>query len=374
MTVENVFLSLLRVSLWGGDVEVPEGFKDWSKVFSLAKAQSVLALVADVALRDEKVSAALPEGVKDKLKKFVLVNMSTHAMLNNALIQVVTLLNEAGIPSVLLKGQGIARNYPVPELRTCGDIDIYVGSENYLKACDVLGAVATWKEDGVPLENVKHYDIRIGKTTVEIHRFSDVNASKHYDRIYQKYSDEGLTDGLCVLDFAGVQVNTPSDSFNAYYIFNHLWHHFMTSGVGLRQFCDWMLFLHNHKDSIDRDKLRRIIEDMDLMKPWKAFGCFLVQVLGMSADEFPFYDEAQSGKVKKILRHVLEEGNFGHERELYKGRRGEGYFQRKVKSFALHTVRSLQLFVMFPSHIARQFGNTLKTGFSAVWKDKFLKR
>ena len=35
-------------------------------------------------------------------------------------------------------------------------------------------------------EDVKHYDIMIGKTTVEIHRFSDVNASAHYDKIYQK--------------------------------------------------------------------------------------------------------------------------------------------------------------------------------------------
>ena len=373
MSVDKVFLSLLRSSLWGSKVDVPSDFNEWGKVFALAKTQSVLALVANAALDDAAVAAVLPDEVKGRLKKFVLVNMSTHTMLNNTLIKVVTLLNEAGIPSVLLKGQGIARNYPVTELRTCGDIDIYVGSDNYLKACDVLGAVATWKEDGVPMENVKHYDIRIGQATVEIHRFSDVNASRRFDRIYQKYSDEGLSQGLRVLDFAGTQVNTPADSFNAYYIFNHLWHHFMTSGVGLRQFCDWMLFLHNHKDSIDRDKLRRIIEDMDLMEPWQAFGCFLVQVLGMPSEEFPFYDAKQSGKVERILKHVLAEGNFGHERDMYRDRRGESYLKRKVKSFLLHTGRSLQLFIMFPSHIARQFGNTLKMGFSAVWNDKFRK-
>lgn len=373
MSVESVFLSLLRASLWGGGVDVPYGFNDWGKVFALAKAQSVLALVADVALKEDSVCAALPDTSKEKLKKFVMANMMTHTMLNKTLVQVVTLLNESGVNSVLLKGQGVARNYPVTELRTCGDIDIYVGSRNYLKACEMLEAVATWREDGIPMENVKHYDIRIGKTTVEIHRFSDVNASKHYDKIYQKYSDDGLTNDLRVLDFAGSAVNTPSDTFNAFYIFNHLWHHFITSGVGLRQFCDWMLFLHNRKDDLDLVKLRCIIDDMDLMKPWQAFGCVLVDVLGMPAEEFPFYDARQSRKVRRIMKHVLAEGNFGHERSMYGDRKRENYLYRKVKSFLLHTGRSLQLFIMFPSHIVRQFCNTVRIGFRAVWKDKVKK-
>lgn len=374
MTVEKVFIELLKTSLWGGKAEVPAGFKEWGKVFALAKQQSVLALVANVVLNDASLAEGIPAGMKEKLKSFVLVNLSTHSMLNNTLVQVVTALNEAGVESVLLKGQGIARNYPVPELRACGDIDIYVGTANYLKSCEILGAIASWKEDGEPMENTKHFDIRIGKTTVEIHRFSDVNASKHYDKIYQGYSDEGLSCGLRVLDFAGTKVNTPADDFNAFYIFNHLWHHFITSGVGLRQFCDWMLFLHGHKDGIDLVRLRRIIVDMDLMGPWQAFGCVLVEVLGMSAEEFPFYDASASGRVGRIMRHVLEEGNFGHERSIYANRRGESYLYRKIKSLFLHMGRSLQLFMIFPSHVARQFCYTLRVGLAAVRKDKFRKK
>lgn len=377
MTIsQKQFMALLRAGLWGkeADAELFRDGVDWKTVFSLAKQQSVLALVANVVLNDSALVETLPAGMKERLKAFVLVNLSTHSMLNNTLVQVVSTLNGSGIDSVLLKGQGIARNYPVPELRACGDIDIYVGQENYLKACDVLGAVASWREDGEPMENTKHYDIRIGKTTVEIHRFSDVNASKRLDRIYQGYSDEGLSRGLRVLDFAGTQVNTPADDFNAFYIFNHLWHHFATSGVGLRQFCDWMLFLHNHKDGIDLVKLRQIIVDMDLMRPWQAFGCVLVDVLGMPADEFPFYDASASGKVGRIMRHVFEEGNFGQERSMYGDRRGESYLYRKVKSFLLHAGRSFQLFMIFPAQVARQFGNTLRSGFAAVWKDNFKRK
>lgn len=369
---ETIFFELLKSSLWGGRVAIPDGFKDWKAVFGMAKTQSVMGLVSHAVLNSNDLGALHSDGTKAKLRTFLMANVATHAMMNNALVQVVTALENSGISSVLLKGQALARNYPVPEARACGDIDIYVGSEKYLKACIVLGGMASWKEDVNPSENVKHYDIRIGKTTVEIHRFSDVNASKYYDRIYQTYSDEGLSQRLRKMDFAGTSVSTPADDFNAFYIFNHLWHHFLTSGIGLRQFCDWMMFLHAHKDDIDREKLKKIIDDMDLMTPWQVFGCVLVEQLGMPAEEFPFYDASKGRKVRRVVKRILEEGNFGHEREYFKNRSGEGYLQRKFKSFFLHSSRSLQLFFMFPSHIARQYWYMLCRGLSTVWKDKLV--
>ena len=368
--VQTVFLELLRVSIWGGTARIPNGFKDWGKVFTLAKTQSVLALVAHAVLSDPWISGQLAGGVKAKLKNHVVANMGAHRMLNHAVMQVVSALDAAGVPSVLLKGQALARNYPIPELRACGDIDIYAGPENYLRACEVLIPLASWHEDGRPEDNVKHYDIRLGKTTVEIHRYSDVNTSKHYDRIYRAYACEGLNRGLRIVDFAGAAVHTPADDFNAFYIFNHLWHHYLISGIGLRQFCDWMVFLHVRKDEIDREKLRRILMDMNLMTPWQAFGCVLVDSLGMPEDEFPFYNPRRGNRVEKILRRVFEEGNFGKEREMYKDRSGEGYFAGKMKSFFLFSVRSLQLFFMFPSHTLRQFLHTCRESLRAVWKDK----
>lgn len=367
---ETVFLELLRTSIWGGKAHVPNDFKDWGKVLTLAKTQSVLALVAHAVLSDSEISRQLSDETKAKLKSHVMANMAAHRLLNSSVVQVVSALDGAGVPSVLLKGQALARNYPIPELRACGDVDIYTGPENYLRACEVLGALATWTEPRRPEDNVKHYDIRIGKTPVEIHRYSDVNVSKYYNEIYQPYAHEGLSQGLRIMDFVGTAVNTPADDFNAFYIFNHLWHHFMTSGIGLRQFCDWMMFLHVRKDEIDRAKLKKIIEDMNLMRPWQAFGCVLVEKLGMPEDEFPFYDARRRGKVSKIMRLVFEEGNFGKEREMYKDRSGEGYFRGKMKSLYLHSIRTVRLFSLFPSHVLRQFWHTFRVGVKVIWREK----
>ena len=366
----EVLYELLRSALWSRPAVVDADFKDWAEVFADAKAQSVLALAAHAALNNPQVREMLPSEMAQKLKAFVMANVATHNMLNRTLARVVNIMDEAGMDYVLLKGQGLASNYPVPELRACGDIDLYVGSENYLKACDLLGAVATWRQDGRPVNNVKHYDIMIGKATVEIHRFSDVNASAHYDRIYQKYSDEGLSRNLRVQQIAGMSVNTPADDFNAFYIFNHIWHHFMTSGIGLRQFCDWMLFLHNHKEEIDLERLEKLLMDMDMMKPWQSFGCVLVEVLGMPEDEFPFYDSRMVGKTRKIIKHVIQDGNFGYNKSLFKSRFKEAYLVRKAKSLIVHTVRTVELMTLFPSHVIRQYLDTLTKGFWIVWKDK----
>ena len=134
----KVFLELLRVSIWGGVARVPDGFKDWGTVFTLAKKQSVLCLVAHAVLSDPVIGGDLEEDVKTQLKSHVVANMGAHRMLNSTVVQVVSALDAAGVPSVLLKGQALARNYPIPELRACGDIDIYAGPETYLKACEVF--------------------------------------------------------------------------------------------------------------------------------------------------------------------------------------------------------------------------------------------
>ena len=365
----DVLYELLRSALWGRPAVVDADFNEWGEVFAVAKSQSVLALVGHAALNDANVREMLPAGMAEKLKAFVMANVATHNMLNGTLARVVNTMNEASMEYVLLKGQGLARNYPVPELRACGDIDLYVGSKNYQKACDMLGAIASWQQERAPMDDVKHYDIRIGKVPVEIHRYSNVNVSKFYDRVYQAYSDEGLSHGLRTMDFAGTIVNTPTDDFNAFYIFNHLWHHFLTSGIGLRQLSDWMMFLHTHKDKIDSEKLCRIIEDMDMMAPWQAFGCVLIEKLGMPVEEFPFYDSRKNRHVSKIVKRILTEGNFGHERDMYKNRSGERYLNRKVKSFFLQSVRSIQLLCMFPSHIIRQYWYMIQRGFGNIWKD-----
>lgn len=364
----EVLFSLLRTAMWGTRPEIPEGFADWAKVAKLAKSQSVLGVAGDVMLSDERISSAMSPELKAKIKTFIMANMMTHGKLNSVLGRVVNELSAAGIPSVLLKGQGLAQYYPKPELRQCGDIDLYIGLEKYDASYDVLKPLADRIDDRKSLEVGKHYDLHIGKVAVEIHRYTDTYPTSRLDRIYQDVSLKGLKDGLVAMEISGSRINTPSDVYNAFYVFSHLFHHFLINGLGARHLTDWMLFLRERGAHIDRADLKDILVSLDMLMPWQAFGCVLVTYLGMPAEEFPFYDASRQWMAEKIIRRILEEGNFGKERDVYK-KRGNIYLLNKAWAMFAHIGRSFGLLFLFPRHSFRQIWHTISNGFAKVWND-----
>lgn len=354
--IQDVFLSLLRSALWGVPAQIPDGFSDWRSVAVLAKSQSVLGLVGE-----ELMSCSAPKELKAKVRTMVMRTVMTHAKLNSVLAEVTAALEKGGVPSVLLKGQGIAAYYPKPELRQCGDIDLYVGQKEYARSYEILRQTGASMEDPKALTVGKHYHASYGQVEVEVHRYTEVYPFRKYDNVYQRASDAGMTEGLVPMSFGGVTVATPEDTFNAFFIFSHLFHHFLTSGIGLRQFCDWMMLLSARKEEIDHERLAKILTDMDMMKPWQAFGCVLVEHLGLPASDFPFYDPAENSRVEKILSRVLSEGNFGQERDVVT-KRGRSYLLNKIRSFIGHITRTTVLLRLFPRQALRQFCHTLTSG------------
>ena len=158
---EEVFFRTLRSALWGETLQIPEGFSNWGKVMKLAKAQAVTGLVGDVILRTPEIMPSLPDKAAEYVQEIPMKNIIMHTVLNNTLILAVKTLRDHGIEPILLKGQGLARYYPVPELRQCGDIDLYVGEENYEKAYEALkGVVTEIDEKEAAMSYDKHFHAR----------------------------------------------------------------------------------------------------------------------------------------------------------------------------------------------------------------------
>ena len=189
---------------------------------------------------------------------------------------------------------------------------------------------------------------------------------KTLNQVYQSYAENGLESNLASLDFGGISVNTPANDFNVYYVFKHLWHHCVSSGVGLRQLCDLAVFLSIH--DVDRDYLGRILTEMKDIKPWKTFGCVLVDYLGLPEHRFPFYDSRRRHKGELLLKLILSDGNFGHYRDYNREKR-YGYFKEKVISLNLILSHQFELFRIFPYYRNYKFLHTIKLGISRVLKD-----
>lgn len=362
---EEVFLSVLRSALWGHPVQVPDGFNDWGAVMKLANMQAVNGLVWDVMVTNQKIKASIPEQAVAAMRDIPKNNLSMHTKLNNALILVVTTLREHGIEPVLLKGQGLAKYYPVPELRQCGDIDLFVGTENYQKSYEVLKSLGCELEEDI-WRDIKHFYARVGSVLIELHRFAEVISDDSLNVVYQAYAGNGLKQNLVAIDFGGTKVSTPADNFNVFYIFNHIRTHLFSSGVGLRQFCDLATFLYTH--DVDRTYLKKILCDMKSMNTWQIFGSLLVDCLGLPQEKFPFYDSRKRNKGMHLLDILLYDGNFGRYSPYYR-ERTHGYLYEKWLSLKWHISRQYKMFLVFPSNACLILGRAIKAGISQVLKD-----
>lgn len=367
--LEKVFFGVVRYSLWGTPVEIPEGFASWGKVMKLANNQALTGLVGDVLLRTPEISQRLPQKFLEKLQDWPLNYMASYTQITNTLMLLVTKLRAQGIDPVLLKGQGLAANYPVPQLRQCGDIDLYVGRDNYRKAYEVLKECVSEIDDISCLDDGgKHFHAVLGTIMIEIHQFADVHSSSTFNRIYQEYADVGLSENLVSVPLGDFLVSTPSDNFNAFYVFNHIWHHFMVEGIGLRQICDWALFLHSRAGSLDLEYLSALLQKMKLMMPWQVFGCLAVDILGMPESEFPFYDSKFRDKAQRVLERIMREGNFGQQTEFVRNPT-RGYIYEKLFSLKCYFKRFFGLVSIFPYQSFQQLRYLISDGFVRLFKD-----
>ncbi len=365
MTAPEAYLALLRAALWGTDIPAWEDIAPvFDEVLELCDGQKTRGLVFDLLLRS---GYPVPAETAGRMQQLLYRILNTHRKLNAAIARVVSVLQEADIPCVLLKGQGVARFYPNPLLRECGDIDLYVGTERLESAVKVLAPLADKVDDQI---TGKHWQLWIGSSEIELHRYTMVPESRSLIRYFKGIETEGLSQDLVPLNFDGVSVNIPENTFNAFYTFYHTWYHFTKSGVGFRQLCDWVRLMHVCRESIDRTRLSAMLKGMRLLGPWRLFGCIAVQDLGLPAEEFPFYDETPLSKSRRVLDLILSYGNFG-QADQHRRQRPKGYLSGKLFSFGTHIRQFFLLQFIAPGEAFRIFSSRFAESIRRVFKDLF---
>ena len=337
------FCSVLKAGLWGFHIDIELTPPEMSRIWKDAEKQAVEGIVADALLSTKQI----PPKAAGILKKRILSIASRNLKLTSILVDSVKALNDNGIDPILLKGQGIGSYYRQPLTRKCGDIDLYVGTENYKMSFKVLSDSLPDVEYTLFNPKEKHSHIIANSIPIEIHQYSDRLPAK-YNTLYQIISDTYLSQHNDIIQFEGVSVRTPEPTFNSFFIFNHLWRHFIAVGVGFRQICDWAVFLHANTDRIDTVHLNEILCSFDLMKPWKTFGYIAVNLLGLPKAQMPFYDTSFKKDAVKILRMIMIEGNLGNAREdRWKAEETKSLLNT-LKVFYISTKRYLKVFPMFP--------------------------
>lgn len=256
---------------------------------------------------------------KESMRLWVYAALQRQARQNRFLTELVTLFREHNIPAVLLKGYGICTYYPDPAMRIFGDIDLHVGCAHYQEAYSLVAQSyphAYWLSPS----GVGHHFILVmdekRELVAEIHNLPmDFFGQPKVERIFSDYTERSFS-GTDTLTLYDIVVSVPPISYNVVYLFVHLWNHFLTSGVGLRQLCDWALCLHALSKQLSsaewkqfEQQTRSLLQSMHLLPVWQSFGYVVVKYLGLSPCAFPLYSNAfplNSGDIplKSVSRYT----------------------------------------------------------------------
>jgi len=254
------------------DVSLPSG-TDWASVINLAAEQGVLGLcfqALELLPADQRPDM---DNLMDWLgqTEFAKTVYEEH---RKAIVELSKLFASHGLRMMVLKGIGLSLNYPVHELRPCGDIDIFLfkevsnGCNDSEVSCSVLGD-----------EIIEHVGIEVNKggyhhstfiyngITVENHRtLMDQDNHKSNVRMEAIFQDM-LKDPQPRVEVDGAKVYYPSATLNAVYLLRHAGEHFATNEITMRHVLDLGFFFQKHAEEIDWTKALESIE-AEGMKPF----------------------------------------------------------------------------------------------------------
>ena len=255
---------------------------DWDMIEGLATRQGLSAVLVDGV-------DSLPEDKRPP--KEVLLQWIGEALqgyeyryeaYKKAIAELAHFYNTHGIKMMVLKGYACSIDWPKPEHRPCGDIDIWQFGKQ--KEAD---ATLT-KEKGLKIDNSHHHHT--------VFYWRDFMVENHYDFIevhhhssspaLEKILKEKGQDDSHFVELYGERVYVPSPNLHALFLLRHNMEHFASTGVNLRQLLDWAFFVKNHGKEVDWGWLEGVLEQFGMKRLYDIFNAICVEDLGFEVSIF----------------------------------------------------------------------------------------
>ena len=348
---------------------------DWPAIYHISREQTVVGLIVD-AINTLPAELMPPKAIAQRFAIDKLNIERSHLKLNSVLKIVVEALNKEGIPHVLLKGQGVAQNYPNPTSRTCGDIDLYIGQDNFEYTKEILITLSDNPKEKIK-ETIKHASFQIHGIEIEIHRIATYFGSQRTNERFQSYtytildaSMNNLTNTHPLEEWnnMGSIIYMPCPTYNAIFQITHMIYHFIDSGIGLRQLCDWTRLIYTH--TFNELELQKVIKEFKLEKAWTGIASIAHNFLGLPQENIPYCNNIDKKLSERMLRIIFMTGNFGQYDTAAPTRRNKKYLKQKYNRFIYHLKYFTRIFPLFPNMVTAYIFQWLKEGIKTVLKSK----
>ena len=283
-----------------------EGEQEWQLIMRTAKKQTVQGIV-------ERGIRTMPEEQRPPRKINIATVMLSEkiAELNRKVdttcVKVATILNEAGMPCCILKGQGNALIYPDPTARVPGDIDVWV----MVSPKQVISFARKARPDAFACYHHVDY-VKCDGIEVELHyRPAFLNNPIHNSRLQQWFLSEAaaqLEHRVELLNGAGT-VSVPNNAFNRIFLMTHIMNHVIHDGMGMRQMMDYYFLLRQGFTEEERQHDVQLLRQFGLYDITAAVMFVMRQLFAMPKRLLLVPPDERRGMF--LMNEILYGGNFG---------------------------------------------------------------
>ena len=300
---EKILLDILSDNLFGTGRKADLDENSLNALWCEAYAQAV-TLMAFHNSDYKKVKKEQIEYIRGKLNQ----TLSDNAKVDFEHVRICSIMKKAGIPCTILKGFASALYYPDPLMRSMGDVDFLVDTDDFEAASRVLA------ENGYSPTGKRHdvHDVYIGKVCrCEMHfQPSGIPEGKAGVKI-RKYLSGILEDSRTVQTELG-EITVPSTFHHGLIILLHMCHHLTGDGLGLRHLCDWAVFLDKIGEKAFLETFEKAVKDIGLWDFAKIMTFISCKYLGLSGMDWA--KDADQKLADYILIDIIIGGNFGQKK------------------------------------------------------------
>ena len=301
MDNHGTFLQLVRLGVDKNIGSLPE-YINWEEMDALATKQGLLGVLLDGIQRLADGADKIP--YKKRLEWLGQVMQGyerRYVEYRKAIDALDAFYNTHGYKMMLLKGYACGRDWPRPEHRPYGDIDIWLFGKQK-EADDVLV-----REKGIKIDNSHHHHTVfswMGFTVENHYDFINIHHHRSNAELEKIFKKLGQDDGHYV-EIGGERVYLPSPDLHALFLLKHLMSHFASERMTLRQLLDWAFFVEKRTKEIDWEWLLPIVENFHMKEFFNIINAICVEDLGF---EFNFNDSTNlcstsvAGRVSCVAR------------------------------------------------------------------------
>lgn len=298
---KDTFLQLILLGIGHANTAQIPGNVDWSELEALAVQQGLSAVLVDGV---EKIPQC------ERPPRIILLQWIGEALQGyeypydsylHAVAKLAGWYNARGFKMMVLKGYGCSLNWPKPEHRPIGDIDIWLFGRQ-AEADAVLEKEKNIKVD----KSHHHHTVFEWKDFVVENHYDFVNVhARQSSRELEKVFKELGQDDSHFVELYGEKVYLPSPNLHALFLIRHLVSHFVGANITLRQVLDWAFFVEKHTKEIDWEWLHGLLDTYHMRDFYNCINAICVEDLGFSPSIFPIVQFLPNLK-ERVLNEILD--------------------------------------------------------------------